>query len=157
MDQSVAADRFAQLSGLERLRAWVTGERAFEGLFLLLGFEAVAAEPGRAVFAVTPAAEHYNHGGSVHGGFIATLLDTAMGCAAQTVTAPGQFVTTMELKISYHRRITLATGRLEAAGSVLSHGKRAAFTEGRVTDGAGNLLASGSSTLMILERQRAPR
>ena len=141
-----------QPTGLERLRSWVSGERVTTGLTALLGLTPVLAEPGRVVIAASPRAEHYNSGGSVHGGFTATLLDTAMGCAAQTVLAAGKAVTTMELKAAYHRRITIETGRIEAAGSVLSHGRRTVFAEARITDADGRLLASGTSTLMILER-----
>ena len=139
-------------TGLERLQAWVRGERYVEGLSAMLGIRPVLAEAGRVVVAATPLPEHYNSGGSVHGGFTATLLDTAMGCAAQTVVGARQFVTTMELKAAYHRRVTAETGRIEATGTVLSHGRRAVFAEARVTDAQGRLLASGTSTLMILER-----
>lgn len=149
---SDATADIALMTGLQRLQALVRGGRHFSGLFALLGLEPVLAEAGRVVIAATPALAHYNSGGSVHGGFTATLLDTAMGCAAQTVLGVGQGVTTMELKVAYHRRITVETGRIEAIGVVLSHGRRAAFTEARVTDADGRLLASGSSTLMILER-----
>ena len=145
-------DPLAHLTGLERLQAWVRGERGYDGLFALLQLQPISAERGRVVIAATPVLDHFNTGGSVHGGFTATLLDSAMGCAAQTLLGAGQFVTTMELKVAYHRRITLDTGRVEAAGVVLSQGRRAAFTEAKLVDGAGRLLASGSSTLMILER-----
>ncbi len=140
------------LTGLERLQVFVRGEAQFSGMFALLGLRAVRAERGRVVIAATPAAAHYNSGGMAHGGFTATLLDTAMGCAAQTLAGVGQAVTTMELKVAYHRRITAEGGPIEATGTVISHGRRAVFTEGRVTDAAGRLLASGSSTLMFVER-----
>lgn len=152
MDQTETPQTHAHLNGLERMLAWMRGERAFEGLFALLQFAPVSVEHGRVVIGADPTPDHFNTGGSVHGGFTAALLDTAMGCAAVTMTGPRQFVTTMELKCAYHRRITLASGRIEATGTVLSHGKRAVFAEARVTDSRGQLVASGSSTLMILER-----
>ena len=138
-------------TGLQRLQALVHGTVRPSGLFALLGLQPVLAEPGRVVIAAAPSSEHYNSGGSVHGGFTATLLDTAMGCAAQSVLPPGQGVTTMELKIAYHRRITAENGRIEAIGTVLSQGRRAIFTEVRLSDGAGRLLASGSSTLLVVD------
>ncbi len=139
-------------SAAHGLLAWLHGEREAVGLVALLGILPVAVETRRVVLAAIPDARHYNPGLVVHGGYTATLLDTAMGCAAQTVLGPGQGVTTLELKIAYHRAITAASGRIEAVGRVLSNGRRTVFTEASLTDASGRLLASGSSTLLVLQR-----
>lgn len=140
------------MTGLERLELYLNGAIAVTGLVPRLGFTGRIVGPGCVTFAVTPDESHYNAGGTVHGGFTATLLDTAMGCAVQTLVDAHHAATTMELKVSYHRPITAATGRIEATGQVLSHGRRAAFAEAKLLDAAGRLLASGSSTLMIVHR-----
>lgn len=139
-------------SGLERMRGYLRGATASDGLVARLGFRGESAESGRVVFAATPDASHYNAGGRVHGGYTAALLDTAMGCAVQTLLDAEQACTTMELKIAYHRPITAATGRIVATGTVLSRGRRAAFAEAKLVDADGRLLASGTSTLMIVSR-----
>jgi uncharacterized protein (TIGR00369 family) len=126
---------------------------AASGLVAKLGFSGRIVGPGEVIFAATPDEGHYNSGGSVHGGYTATLLDTAMGCAVLTLLGADQTTTTMELKVSYHRPMTAQTGRVEATGRVLSHGRRAAFAEAKLVDAAGKLLASGTSTLMILPIQ----
>ncbi len=142
----------AGLTGLERLELYLSGAVAATGLVPRLGFAGRIVGPGCVVFTAKPDESHYNAGGTVHGGFTATLLDTAMGCAVQTLVDAEHAATTMELKISYHRAITAATGRVEATGKVLSHGRRAAFAEAKLVDAAGRLLASGTSTLMIVRR-----
>ncbi len=141
-----------RLTGLERLQRYLRGELAPQGFIATLGFRGSVIESGRVAFTATPDAGHYNSGGTVHGGYTATLLDTVMGCAVQTLLRADQGVTTLELKVAYHRPITAETGRIEATGQVLSHGRRAAFAEAKLVDATGRLLASGSSTLMILQR-----
>ncbi len=145
-------DETAKLTGMERLQRYLSGEIAADGLVPRLGFTGTIIGPGRVVFAGIPDESHYNAGGTVHGGYTATLLDTAMGCAVQTMLDADHAATTLELKISYHRAITARTGRIEATGQVLSHGRRAAFAEAKLVDITGRLLASGTSTLMILHR-----
>ena len=137
-------------TGRERLERYLRGEVAADGLAPRLGFRGRILGPGEVAFTALPDPSHYNAGGTVHGGYTATLLDTAMGCAVLTLLDADQSVTTMELKVAYHRPITAQTGQIEATGRVLSHGRRAAFAEAKLVDAAGRLLASGSSTLMLL-------
>ena len=141
-----------KLTGMQRLQRYLRGEVAPDGLVARLGFSGSIVEPGHVVFTGTPDEGHYNAGGTVHGGYAATLMDTVMGCAVQTLLGADQGVTTMELKVAYHRPMTAQTGRVEATGRVLSHGRRAAFAEAKLVDAGGRLLASASSTLMILQR-----
>ncbi len=141
-----------RLTGMQRLQRYLSGEVAPHGMVARLGLSASVVEPGRVVFTGTPDEDHYNAGGTVHGGYAATLLDTAMGCAVQTLLDADHSATTLELKLAYHRPMTARTGRVEATGLVLSHGRRAAFAEAKLVDADGKLLASGSSTLLILRR-----
>ena len=139
-------------SGLERMLAYLRGERPTGGIVRLLGIRPIAAEHGSMSFEANPSEEHMNSGGTIHGGYTTTLLDTAMGCAALTVLGAAKGVTTLELKISFQRAVTPATGRVLAHGTVISHGRRVVFTEARMTDAEGRPLASASSTLLVLDR-----
>ncbi len=139
----------AHLSGLEQLRSLMAlGRRP--GIGETLGFDLVAIEDGFAAFEGTPDARAYNPIGTVHGGYAATLLDSACGCAVHAKLAPGQGYTTLELKVAYHKAMTRQTGRVRAEGKVVSFGRRAAFAEARLTDASGRLLASATSSLLVI-------
>jgi uncharacterized protein (TIGR00369 family) len=122
------------------------------GILHSLDFEFVEVEAGRAVFAGTPGEHAYNPIGSVHGGYAATLLDSACGCAVHSQLSATQAYTTLELKIAYHKAVTRDSGLLRAEAKVLSIGRRVAFAEGRLTDAQGRLYASATSTLLVFER-----
>lgn len=115
----------------------------------LLGYDLVEVGEGRAVFAVTPAEFHYNPAGHVHGGFAATVLDSAMGCAVYSLVNLGETYTTLELKVNYLKPITVASGPLRGIGTVLHRGRRTAMAEGRLEDAAGKLLAHATTTCLI--------
>ena len=117
----------------------------------LLDLMLAEVEPGRAVFEGTPDRRHYNPIGTVHGGYAATLLDSACGIATVTRLREGQSMTTLELKVAYHRAMSAATGPVRAEGNVISIGKRVAFTEAKLTDADGRLLASATSTLLVID------
>lgn len=137
------------LSGLEQLRSLVAaGRRA--GIAEALDFSAMSFEDGLAVFEGTPGLHAYNPIGMVHGGYAATLLDSCCGCAVQTRLLPGWRYTTLELKVAYHRAITVETGRVRGEGRVVSMGRRAAFSEATLKDGEGRLLASATSSLLVM-------
>lgn len=140
------------LSGLEQLRRALGEGAEPRGIGATLGFRLVALEAGRVVFEGTPDRHVYNPIGTVHGGYAATLLDSAVGCAVHSRLAPGQGYTTLELKVAYHRAMTEDTGPVRAEGWVVSLGRRAGFAEGKITDAAGRLYASASSTLLVFER-----
>jgi uncharacterized protein (TIGR00369 family) len=105
---------------------------------------------GLAVFEGNPDERTYNPMGTVHGGYAATLLDSACGIATHSKLAAGQSYTTLELKVAYHRPMTASTGRVRAVGSVTSFGRRVAFAEAKLTDAQGRILASASSTLLVM-------
>jgi uncharacterized protein (TIGR00369 family) len=143
----------ARLSGLEQLRLIFQPGRAPRGYGRTMGFDYAEVEEGRVVFGGTPGPEVYNPLGTVHGGYAAGLLDSALGCAVHSKLAPGQGFTTLELKVAYHKAMTAETGAVRAEGRVISFGRRAAFAEGRLTDLAGQLLASATSTLLVFEHK----
>ena len=144
----------AGLTGLEQLRTLIASGRR-PPMAETLNFNLVEVESGRAVFEGVPGLATYNPIGMVHGGYAATLLDSACGCAAHTRLSATQGYTTLELKVAYHRPITTDTGKVRAEGQVLSFGRRAAFAEARLTDMNGKLYASATSTLLVFERADA--
>jgi len=141
----------AGLNGLELLRALISSGRK-PGILVSLDFELVEVGIGKAVFAGQPGEHAYNPLGTVHGGYAATLLDSACGCAIHSRLSSEQGYTTLELKVSYHKAITKKVGLLRAEGSVVSLGQRAAFAEAQLVDGDGRLYASATSTLLIFAR-----
>ncbi|MBJ7412001.1 MAG: PaaI family thioesterase [Phenylobacterium sp.] len=144
----------AQLSGLEQLRAAFDPDRPERapGIGKTMGFTVIEIEEGRVVFGGTPDESVYNPIGTVHGGYAATLLDSAVGCAVHSVLKAGQGYTTLELKVAYHRAMTKHTGPVRAEGRVVQAGRRAAFAEGRLTDAEGRLYATATSTLLVFDR-----
>ncbi len=136
--------------GIERLRTLKTGEGAAP-LGVLLGFRLTDIGDGFAVFEGTPTAGHYNPQGTVHGGWTAAVLDSALGCAVETKLAARQSYGTIELKVNYVRPLTDAVGRITCRGDVIHAGRRMATSEARLVDTSGKLYAHGSCTCMIYE------
>jgi len=139
------------LDGLSQLRALMASGRK-PGILVALDFDFVEVEAGKAIFAGTPGEHAYNPIGTVHGGYAATLLDSACGCAVHSRLTAAQAYTTLELKVAYHKPITKDTGLLRAEGRVLSLGRKAAFAEARLTDARDKLYASATSTLLVFDR-----
>ena len=137
------------LSGLEQLRAMMAGGRG-PGIGRTLGFNIATVEEGFVAFEGAPDESVYNPIGTVHGGYAATLLDSACGCAVHSKLAPGQGYTTLELKVAYHKAMTSKTGRVRAEGRVVSFGRRAAFAEAKLIDAEGRLYASATSSLLVI-------
>jgi uncharacterized protein (TIGR00369 family) len=144
----VIKNNVAGLSGLEQLRSLMaTGAKA--PIAETMAFTLIEIEEGLAVFEGNPDRSVYNPIGSVHGGYAATLLDSACGCAVHSRLNSQQGYTTLELKIAYHRALTDTSGPVRAEGRVLSIGRRAAFAEGKLLDAQGRLCASATSTLLV--------
>ena len=137
------------LSGLDRLRTMIKDGR-LTGIEQTLGLRLIEVEDGRVVVEGTPGPQAYNPFGVVHGGYAAAILDNACGYAAQSKMAPGQTCTTLELKIACHKAMTEETGPVRAGGRVVSIGRRAAVAEARLTDIAGKLYASATSSLIVI-------
>ena len=109
------------------------------------------AEAGLVVIHSVPGLRHYNPIGSVHGGYAAILLDSAMGLAVQTMLPAGSGYTTLEFKISFIRGMSKDTGTIRTEGRVLNAGRRAATAEARITDGKGKLIAHATTTCLVFE------
>ena len=140
--------------GLAQLRATIErGTRAPIGE--LMDFRLVSVEHGVATLEGTPGARHDNPLGTVHGGYAATLLDSACGLAVHTRLAADQGYATLELKVAFHRALGADSGLVRAEGKVVTMGRTVAFTEARLVDGEGRLCASATSTLMIVPRRGA--
>ena len=139
-------------SGLDQIRALKDGSSNWRGIAHLMNFKPIEVEDGFVVFEGNPGREVYNPIGSVHGGYAATLLDSAMGCAVHTKTKPGQGYTTLELKVAYHRALSDTSGPVRAEGRVITFGRRAAFAEGRLLDKNGRLCASATTTCLVFEQ-----
>ena len=116
-----------------------------------IGFELVEVERGRVVFEGAPDRKVYNPLGAVHGGYAATLLDSACGIATHSTLGPNRGHTTLELKVSYLRGLTEDSGTVRATGRVLSTGRRVAFAEAELRDGEGRLCATATSTLLVFD------
>jgi uncharacterized protein (TIGR00369 family) len=115
----------------------------------LMNMRLVEVEEGRAVFAVEPDERHYNGLGIAHGGLAATLLDSALGCAINTVMPAGRVFTTLEMKLNYVRPMRRETGEVRCEAEVLHAGGRVATAEGRIVDSSGKLYAHGTATCML--------
>ncbi len=151
-DPRSAAAEGAQLAGIDYMRALAAGELPPAPIAVLLRMQPVELEPGRAVFEGEPGEEHYNPIGVVHGGYAATLLDSALGCAVHTTLEPGVAYTTLSLEVKMVRAITSDIGRVRAEAEVLYRGRRQATAQAQLTDAAsGKLLAHGSATCLIID------
>ena len=150
-DPLATAARGREMSGLELLEAIRAGRLPPPPIAVLLGFSIVELGEGQVTFAVTPAEYHYNPIGVVHGGVAATLLDTVMGCAVQSKLPRGRAYTTLDVQVRYLRPLTLETGRVLGLGRVVHAGGRIATAEGRITDEAGKLYATGTTSCLLFD------
>jgi uncharacterized protein (TIGR00369 family) len=149
-DPVATAAAGAQMSGLDYLRAVIAGELGRPPISITMNMAVVELDDGRAVFSGEPGEEHYNPIGVVHGGYAATILDSALGCAVHTTLPAGVGYTSLGLEVKYLRPISRDTGRVLCEGTVLHRGRRQATAEARLTaENTGKLLATGTSTLMI--------
>ncbi|HEX3363865.1 PaaI family thioesterase [Phenylobacterium sp.] len=138
-------------TGAEQLRAMMAPGRG-PGIAKTLGFQLIEVGDGIAVFEGTPGEHAYNPIGTVHGGYAATLLDSACGCAVHSKLSATQGYTTLELKVAYHKAMTAGTGPVRAEGRVVTLGRRTAFAEARIVDANGRLYASATSTLLVMDK-----
>lgn len=144
-----AADVRGAVDGLTFLKAVVAGTQPQAPICELLGFRLSAVDKGRAVFEGIPQFEHYNPFGTVHGGFAATLLDSALGCAVASTLAKGEAFTTLEFKINLVRALTDHTGPVRAEARILYRGRTVATSDGDLKDASGKLYAHATTTCMI--------
>ena len=145
----VDAEAIKSFGGLEFLKGIVNGTQPQPPISELLGFHLVEIEEGRAVFEGLPEYRHYNPIGTVHGGFAATLLDSALGCAVFSTLVKGDAWTTLELKFNLVRPMTKDTGPVRAEGRIIHRGRTVATSQGELKNRAGKLYAHASTTCMI--------
>ena len=138
-------------AGIDVLKAIVDGELPPPPIMSTLDIMAEMFEVGRAVFSLLPSEMHYNPLGGVHGGVLATLLDSAAGCAVHSVLPAGTGYTSVDLTTKFLRPVTAASGRITAEGRVISRGSRTALAEAQLTDGRGRLVAHATSTCLLFE------
>jgi uncharacterized protein (TIGR00369 family) len=150
-DPYAALEQARELTGLDYMRKLIAGEFPPPPIAGLMDFTLIEVDDGRAVFRGTPGEQHLNPIGSVHGGFAATLLDSALGCAVHTTLPAGIGYSTLELAVNLVRGITPATGPVLAEASVVHAGRRTATAEARLTaEDGGALLAHAKTTCLIL-------
>jgi uncharacterized protein (TIGR00369 family) len=137
-------------SGLEAMRAVVSGELPHPPIGALLRIRMIEADEGRVVCTLEPGEDQYNPIGSVHGGVLTALMDSAMSCAVHTTLPAGAGYTTLEVKANFLRPVSGRTGLLTCEGRVVHAGSRVATAECRVVDAAGKLYAHGTVTCLVL-------
>ncbi|MCF3132298.1 PaaI family thioesterase [Streptomyces olivochromogenes] len=148
-DPGISAAAVGQESGLDFLRGVLDGRLPAAPIGATVGFCLEEVDFGRAVFVLEPGEDHYNPIGSVHGGVYATLLDSAAGCAVQSILPAGMGYTSLDLSVKFLRRITVDTGKVRAVGSLLNHGRRTALAQAELLDSDDRLLAHATSSCML--------
>jgi uncharacterized protein (TIGR00369 family) len=149
-DPMALAQAARSMSGLEFLQAVRDGKLPPAPIQQLIGMRLAEVEPGRAVWELAPAEQHYNPIGVAHAGIAATLLDSAMACAVHSTLPPGKGYTTLEFKINLVRGVTLKSGPVRATARIVHSGKSTATAEARLEDASGALYAHASTTCLLL-------
>lgn len=145
------AKQAMQMSGLEYLQAMGDGKIPFPPLLHTLDFRPTHLEKGKVIFSFNPQEFHYNPIGSVHGGVISAVLDSAMGCTLHSVLEAGQGYTTLELKVNFLKAVTTKTEVLHAVGKIIHAGGRTALVEAQLIDNNNTIYAHGVSTCLIMK------
>jgi uncharacterized protein (TIGR00369 family) len=148
-DPGVSAAAMADHSGMEILKAISAGDIPPPPIMRTLGIDGVEVEDGRMVFRLEPQEFHYNPLGTMHGGVLATLLDSAAGCAVHTTLPAGVGYTSLDLTTKFLRPVTLNSGTLRCEGTVLSRGSRIALAQAQILDSKDRLVAHATSSCLI--------
>lgn len=138
-------------SGMEMFEAIFAGELPPPPINDTVDMLAVHVEPGAAVFQGRPQRRHYNPLGIVHGGWFATLLDSAVGCAVHSTLPAGKGFTTLELKVNMLRALNDQVPLVRAEGRVIHAGRQVATAEGRIVGPDGKLYAHATTTCLIFD------
>lgn len=147
-------ERRRAMGGLAFFRHMLEGQMPQAPMTKLLNLRLLEVDEGRVVFGARPSREHYNGMGVVHGGLAATLLDSALGCAINSMAPPGKIYTTLELKINYTRPLTEEVGDIRCEARVIHLGSRTATAEGRIVDADGKLYAHGTTTCIVVDSKK---
>jgi uncharacterized protein (TIGR00369 family) len=154
-EHEILADARRTLGGLEFFGKMITGELPLPPLAALMGFRIVEIALGRSVFEADPLPAFYNGLGSIHGGFAATLLDTALGGAVNSTTGPGRAYATVDLKVTLIRALRSEVGRVRCIATTIQVGSRLAIAEARIVDADDRIYAHGTATCVMVETQGA--
>lgn len=154
-DPMLTAQAAMSMSGLDFLRAIAGGEVPPPPISALLRLAVAEIEPGRVVFECTPDESTYNPIGVVHGGLVCTLADTVSACAVHTTLEAGVGYTSIDINVSYLRPVTKDSGTLRAIGTVTRPGSRVAFAAAEIIDGAGKLVATATTSCLVIDRRFA--
>jgi uncharacterized protein (TIGR00369 family) len=156
-DPAATAAQIGRRSGLELLRSMAAGDLPSPPITNLLDMERFEVlDEGRVAVFMEAREFHYNPLGTVHGGVLATLLDTATGCAVHSTLPAGVGYTSLDLTTRFLRPVTTESGLLRCEGSVLSRGRTTALAEARLTDARGRLIAHATSSCLIFEIPAGP-
>lgn len=150
-DPAALAHTARGMAGLDFLRSLVAGDLPPPPIVALLGIRLVAAEAGTVTMSLAAGEHLYNPIGSVHGGAIATLLDSVMGCAVHSRLPAGRGYTTLEIKVNYVRALSVESGDGLAIGRAIHVGRQTALADATLTDGAGRLCATATTTCLVFD------
>ena len=152
---TASPDQLAGRSGMQVFEAIFAGELPQPPIGDTLDFVPIRMSPGEAVFQGRPQRRHYNPLGTVHGGWFATLLDSAVGCAVHAALPAGKGYTTLELKLNMVRPLTDAVPLVRAEGKVIHAGRQVATAEGRIVGPDGKLYAHATTTCLVFDQRVA--
>jgi len=144
-------EQWAGRTGLQQLEGMLAGELPYPPIARTLDFGLIEVGLGRALFQGTPRHEHLNPMGGVHGGWFATLLDSALGCAVHTMVPVGRGYTTADLGVKYVRGLSPKVERVRAEGKVVHCGKQLATAEARLYGPDGTLFAHATTTCLVFD------
>lgn len=144
-------EQIAGKTGLEVMQAMLNGEIPYAAIAKTLDFTIISVSKGVAIFQGTPLAQHLNPLGTIHGGWVATMLDSALGCSIHTMMPAGRAYTTAELSVNYVRAVTPKVQRVRAEGKVIHCGRQLATAEARLVGADGTLYAHATTTCLVFE------
>ncbi|MDT8998704.1 PaaI family thioesterase [Paucibacter sp. APW11] len=150
-------EQLAGKTGLQQMQAMLDGDAPPPPIALTLDFMLISVAAGRAVFQGRPQQRHYNPLGTVHGGWFATLLDSALGCAVHTTLEPGRGYTTLEFKVNLVRALTDKVPLVRAIGEVTHAGRQVATSEAKLIGHDGKLYAHASTTCLVFDLPSSKR
>ena len=144
-------DQVAGKTGLEVMQGLLSGELPYASIAKTLDFVLIEVSTGQAIFQGSPGLNHMNPLGTVHGGWFATLLDSALGCAGHTMMPPGRGYTTADLSVKLVKALTPKVQRVRAIGQVVHCGRQLATAEARLVGPDGTLYAHASTACLVFE------
>jgi uncharacterized protein (TIGR00369 family) len=154
-DPAPALELVRTMSGRDYLTGILDGDIPAPPISELLGMEIIRVDEGEVVFTLPPHESHFNPIGGVHGGILCTVLDTVTGCAAHSTLKAGWRYTSIDINVSYLRGVTMESGLLTFTGRVTKGGRRVIFTSAEGVDAAGNLVATATSSLLVMAPEKA--